>query len=707
MKKRLVKLVFLILGIFLFLYFGLNLLTASLDISSITSTVNTLNFSTTGAIYGSSLVSSGFVYFGSADNKFYQLNASDLSSVANFTASNMFASTPAIFNNFVYVRGVDGNYFYQLNASNVSQQIATYPLVSIGTSPSTPAIFNNSVYITNNNFLLQLNASNVSQQIANFTDNVLDFSSPKINGTYIYVTDTFGILYQLNVSNVSQQITNFTPAIIPSPAISDGFVYTGNNGAFYQLNASNVSQQIASYPIIGALSFNTYASTPTVANGSVYIATGSSCSFGCNNSVLYQLNASNVSQQIANYTTNYQGINVWGPPTVSGNYVYIGNKYHIFYQLDASNVSQQIANYTTLGVISSAPSFGNGFVYIGDQAGIFYQLNISNIANNPCETSYTCDNFGSCIEGIQTRSCHKLCNGSVQYTDETKTCFIDLGGHVAQSSGGGGGGGNSFVSPAVNVTPDKPVEITINNSNMDLNSLILNVKKEAANSSVNITRLSANNSILLTGLPIGRLYQAFIIEPGINNSDIINATINFRINKTWLAENNITFHYNKEKFWLLEDNIVGNIILYRNPDGANAWFPLTTNYSYQDNESYHFYAYSTGFSTFAIFLNKYDCLPNSARCDNSEVQVCLGNSTWLVTEHCTYGCQGRVCSTGFFQSDQFKFLSEVITIAVIIIGLILIFYKKIKRKNKVKLSRKERKEIRKQKKKMKKEKYKK
>ena len=45
----------------------------------------------------------------------------------------------------------------------------------------------------------------------------------------------------------------------------------------------------------------------------------------------------------------------------------------------------------------------------------------------------------------------------------------------------------------------------------------------------------------------------------------------------------------------------------------------------------------------------------------------------------------------------------MVTIAAIIIGLILIFYKKIKRKNKVKLSRKERKEIRKQKKEMKKE----
>ncbi|MEK6827206.1 MAG: PGF-pre-PGF domain-containing protein, partial [Nanoarchaeota archaeon] len=194
-----------------------------------------------------------------------------------------------------------------------------------------------------------------------------------------------------------------------------------------------------------------------------------------------------------------------------------------------------------------------------------------------------------------------------------------------------------------------------------------------------IKKLESNSTILITGLPIGKLYQAFEIEPGISNSNIINATLNFKINKTWLAENNITFHFKGSRFWLLENDIVGNIIVYRNPDGNSTWVPLATNYSYQDNKSYHFYAYSKGFSTFAIFLNKYDCLPNSARCDNNQVQLCLGNSTWLVTEHCQYGCGDRKCAGSFFVSEQFRFLSVVIIVAIIIIGLILIFYKRGKR----------------------------
>jgi hypothetical protein len=86
-------------------------------------------------------------------------------------------------------------------------------------------------------------------------------------------------------------------------------------------------------------------------------------------------------------------------------------------------------------------------------------------------------------------------------------------------------------------------------------------------------------------------------------------------------------------------------------------------------------------------------LPNSARCDNNEVQLCLGNSTWLVTEHCQYGCGDRKCAGSFFVSSQFKFLSIVIVVAVVIIGLILIFYKK---------KRKVRKEVRKHKRKIRK-----
>ena len=190
------------------------------------------------------------------------------------------------------------------------------------------------------------------------------------------------------------------------------------------------------------------------------------------------------------------------------------------------------------------------------------------------------------------------------------------------------------------------------------------------------------------------MYQAFEVEPGISNLDILNATLNFRINKTWLAQNNITFHLKEQGFWLVQNDIVGNIILYRNPEGVNAWLPLTTSFLSEDKQYYHFSSYSQGFSTFAIFFNKYDCLPNSARCSDNEVQLCLGNSTWLVTDHCADTCDNGKCTISFYKSDQFKFLSVIVIIAIISIVVILFVYRRRKKKGKNKINRSERREKR-------------
>ncbi len=465
--------------------------------------------------------------------------------------------------------------------------------------------------IANNNFYgFYISPSN---------NNTLDNSISNNNVYGLYISNSNGtIVSNLTTKNNSLYGIFFEGASYNN-VITNSFIQLNNNSAF-ALNSTGTAPSSNYF-------YNNYF----------------------NNSAQY----SNVSTPAVNFfnITKTAGTNIVGGNYLAGNYWAAPN---------GSGFSQTCTS-TTDGICNTAYNFD----------GINYDY-----LPLACAENWVCS-WGSCTNYIQTYTCTdtNLCQtykSKPSSDGSTQSCgTVDLGGHIAQSSGGGGGG-SSFISPAVNVTPSKPVEITINNSNMDLNSLVLNVKKAVANSTVNITKINSTLYNQLIGLPIGRLYQAFIIEPGISNSNIINATINFRINKTWLAENNITFHYNKEKFWLLEDNIVGNIILYRNPDGANAWFPLTTNYSYQDNESYHFYAYSTGFSTFAIFLNKYDCLPNSARCDNSEVQVCLGNSTWLVTEHCTYGCQGRVCSTGFFQSDQFYTVLVTMILGSIIIVLILL-----------------------------------
>ncbi len=400
--------------------------------------------------------------------------------------------------------------------------------------------------------------------------------------------------------------------------------------------------------------------SPTVANSYVYI--------GALNSPFYQLNASNVSQQIANFTVS--SYSTASSSAVANGYVYL-QMTDQFYQLNASNVSQQIASY---GISSSSsgpsPAIANGYVYIGNQDYNFYQLNASNISlPNVCFESWSCGNWRSCSGGIQTRSCidANACETTASKPAESQSCQEFFSSRRSE------GGGESSVSKSfIEISPSKPVEMLISTSEMDLTSIVLNVNETITNSSIMI-KSKTNNTNLKIGLPTGRIYQTFeVIATGINNTNIVNSTFNFRVNKTWLLENNITIHFKKDSYWLIENGIVGNIKLYRIPGGEADWTPLTTSFSKQDEKYYYFYSTSPGFSTFVIFFNKYDCLPNSARCSGTQVQLCLGNATWLETESCDYKCDNGKCIDGFSKSNQFYFLIILIIGATIIIVLAIL-----------------------------------
>ncbi len=306
-----------------------------------------------------------------------------------------------------------------------------------------------------------------------------------------------------------------------------------------------------------------------------------------------------------------------------------------------------------------------------------------------CHENWSCGDWGacSCTTQTQTRTCidAHLCQTYVFRPSETQSCIpinCQTGGHVAPQQAPSGGGGGSFTisKPIVNATSLAPIQITINSTKMDLTGITLSLKKSVENASMNITKVD-QTEFLLFGLPIGKLYQLFQIEPtGIVSSDILNATLDFRINKTFLAENNITFHHRDNRYWLVQNDIVGNIAVYRMPTGSNGWMQLATNYTGEDNESYLFKAYTPGFSTFAIFFNKYDCLPNSARCSEDEVQLCLGNATWLVTDHCADTCDNGKCTVSFYKSGQFKFLIGTILTGIFAIVLIRVIHNRRKAK---------------------------
>ena len=343
---------------------------------TVISGLNQASYSTGGSILSTSpAVANGYVYVGSYDNKLYQLNASNVSQfIASYTTGGDVWSSPAVANGYVYV-GSDDNKLYQLNASNVSQLIASY---TTGTSfiRSSPAVANGYVYVgSGDKKLYQLNASNVSQLIASYTTGGNVRSSPAVSDGYVYISSNDNKLYQLNASNVSQLIANYTTGgwSYSPPTVSDGYVYVGSHDdKLYQLNASNVSQLIASYTTGGNVQ-----SSPAVANGYVYVGSG--------DKKLYQLNASNVSQLIASYTTG--DLLLFSSPAVANGYVYVGSNDDKLYQLNASNVSQLIASYTTGDNIETSPAIANGYVYVGSNDHKLYQLNASDISLTNSDTT--------------------------------------------------------------------------------------------------------------------------------------------------------------------------------------------------------------------------------------------------------------------------------------------------------------------------------
>jgi parallel beta-helix repeat protein len=149
-----------------------------------------------------------------------------------------------------------------------------------------------------------------------------------------------------------------------SPAVANGYVYMAGGSQIYQLNASNVSQKIANFSADG-----TSYSAPSIVNGFVYVGGGGS--------QIYQLNASNISQRIANFST---GGTVRSTPAIANGFVYVGSYDGKFYQLNASNVSLHVANFTTGNYIRGSAAIANGFVYVGSADNQTYQLNASNVS---------------------------------------------------------------------------------------------------------------------------------------------------------------------------------------------------------------------------------------------------------------------------------------------------------------------------------------
>jgi eukaryotic-like serine/threonine-protein kinase len=299
------------------------------------------------AIGSSMAVAGGYVYFGSYDRNVYCLKAETGDKVWNFTTGNTVESSPSISNGYVYIGSWDGN-VYCLDALTGSK-IWNYTTGS--QVESSPAIAEGKVYVGS-----------------------VDYN--------VYCLDalTGDKIWSYKTGNLVQS----------SPAVVDGRVYIGSEDMnFYCLDAST-GVQLWNFNAMGWVD-----SSPAVYNGYVY--------FGCTvvnanqddlPSNVYCLKAS-TGEKVWNYTM--KGGASYSSPAVVVGLLYIGDWAHNIYCLDATTGAEKWI-YTTQAHVNSSPAIANGNVYVASWDHTIYAFGTQSTTTLP--SSFSISSESTLLIGI-------------------------------------------------------------------------------------------------------------------------------------------------------------------------------------------------------------------------------------------------------------------------------------------------------------------
>jgi len=169
------------------------------------------------------------------------------------------------------------------------------------------------------------------------------------------------------------------------------------------------------------------------------------------------------------------------------------------------------------------------------------------------------------------------------------------GGHSHKSGGSSGGGS---PEPAKNVqvkeilqtfiASGKDVNFNFTENAICVESITFRSTKTVGKTTTIVEELK-NKSSLVPKLPEGVVYKSFNIWVGNsgygNSKSIENSSVNFKVNNSWVDENNI----NKS-----------SIILNRYDDEKEEWVDLPVNLTSEDDQFLHFTADVPGYFSFAI-----------------------------------------------------------------------------------------------------------
>ncbi len=295
-----------------------------------------------------------------------------------------------------------------------------------------------------------------------------------------------------------------------------------------------------------------------------------------------------------------------GPRIVNLRYstsvTYNTNQYITLFIVDSRTISSTLLSYNGINyTLSNNTNYNYTYTFAASICGTnTFKIFTNDTQNNGITNTTTFSVTGCCGDGTCSSetctSCPTDCN----------TCS------TSSSSGGGGGGGTTTpvtktteanetieteeiityapettileITPTIieEASPENPIDLNIEDT---ITNLFISVNEKVSDIEINVESLE----MLPTSIPIPqeKVFKYFKINiTNLSYSSIDNATITFKVTKSWITEN----YFSPESIKLQRYD--------------STWEPLKTTLNSEDADSYEYTSTTPGFSYFAITGNQ-------------------------------------------------------------------------------------------------------
>jgi outer membrane protein assembly factor BamB len=314
------------------------------------------NFTITSAVKSSPAVFNDAVFVGSLDGYVYRwdMKTFELKKSSKFGA---IYSSPAVVEGVVYI-GSDDGYVYALYANSL---VVIRNYSTGGAVKSSPVNVDGVLYVGSSDGYFYAWEVSTGTELWRYRTTSPIESSPAVYGdTIVFGTDD-GRVYALEKTGRIKWYFQTNGPVVSSPAVANGVVFVGSNDTkIYALNATN-GHEIWNYKTDGPV-----VSSPAVAFGMVFV--------GSVDGYLYTLNATSAlltpEERLLRKNSTMDAIT--SSPAVSADgKVFVGSNDKRIYAFDAYS-GEQLWNYGTGGSVKSSPAIAKGMVFVGSDDGKVY-----------------------------------------------------------------------------------------------------------------------------------------------------------------------------------------------------------------------------------------------------------------------------------------------------------------------------------------------